>query len=113
MALDPTLVTAAFAEDGELEDPVGSPVRRGHDEIARYWAEGFFRTAAKVEIDVVSAFTAGNFIAAHWRMRVLAKTGREASADGIDVLQIGVDGLITRAQGYWDQEAFRQSLKGG
>jgi hypothetical protein len=33
-ARDPQRIASVFAKDGEIEDPVGSPVRHGRDEVA-------------------------------------------------------------------------------
>ncbi|MCU1615369.1 MAG: ketosteroid isomerase-like protein [Frankiales bacterium] len=111
-ALDAHRIAAVFAEDGEIEDPVGTGVRRGREQITDYFAQGLCRGAASVEIEVVSALPAGGSIAAHWRMNARGKSGHDAKAEGIDVLQVGTDGLIIRAEGYWDQHGFRSALSG-
>jgi hypothetical protein len=43
-------------------------------------------------------------------MSARGKAGREVKADGVDVLQVDADGLIVRAEGYWNAVAFRQAL---
>lgn len=43
-------------------------------------------------------------------MTARGKAGREVAVEGIDVLQVGTDGLIVRAEGYRDAVAFRQAL---
>jgi hypothetical protein len=65
-----------------------------------------------VEIEVVSALPAGGSIAVHWRMNARGASGHRASVEGIDVLQVRTDGLIIRAEGYWDQHGFRRALTG-
>jgi hypothetical protein len=45
-------------------------------------------------------------------MNARGKSGHDATAEGIDVLQVGADGLIIRAEGYWDQQGFRRALSG-
>lgn len=109
-ALDPERIAACFAPDGELEDPRGTLVRHGRQAIADYWAGGLCRVASAVEIEVVAALPAGGSIAAHWRMAAHSITGAMATAEGIDVLHIEQGGLISRAEGYWDQAAFRDAL---
>jgi hypothetical protein len=47
-------------------------------------------------------------IAAHWTMIAHRKAGREVKAEGIDGLRVDPQGLIVRAEGYWDAAAFRQ-----
>lgn len=109
-ARDPQRIAAVFAEDGEIEDPVGGPVRRGRKDVAAMFAAGVAALASHVEIKVLAALPGGNSIAAHWAMTARGKAGREVAAEGIDVLQVDAAGLITRAEGYWDAAAFRQTL---
>lgn len=109
-ARDPRRIAAVFAESGEIEDPFGSPVRRGHAEIANMFAAGIAALATHVEIKILAALPSGDGIAAHWSMTARGKAGREASTEGIDVLKVDARGLIVRAEGYWNAVAFRQIL---
>ncbi|QGN58907.1 nuclear transport factor 2 family protein [Nostocoides sp. HKS02] len=112
-ALDAHRVAQIFAASGEIEDPVGSPVRGGRHDIQAYWEQGLLSAVSRVDITVLAALTANRSIAAHWRMEAVSKTGIEATAEGIDVLHLDPDGLIRRAEGYWDQQGFRTRLSGG
>jgi steroid Delta-isomerase len=109
-ARDPQRIASIFATDGEIEDPVGHPVRRGREEVAAMFAAGVAALASHVEIKVLAAMTSGNSIAAHWLMTARGKAGRDLEAEGIDVIQVNDDGLIMRAEGYWNAAAFRQAL---
>ncbi len=109
-ARDPRRIAALFAEDGEIEDPVGSPIRHGRDAVAGLFASGAAALASHVDIKVLAALPSGNSIAAHWAMTARGRAGREIRAEGIDVLQTDANGLIVRAEGYWNAAAFGQSL---
>jgi steroid delta-isomerase len=109
-ARDPQRIALVFAEAGEIEDPVGAPVRYGRDAVAAMFASGVAALATQVEIQVLAALPSGNSIAAHWTMTARGKAGRKIGTEGIDVLQVDEDGLIVRAEGYWDAAAFRQAL---
>jgi steroid delta-isomerase len=109
-ARDPKRIALVFAPNGEIEDPVGSPIRHGRDEIAGLFASGVAALASHVEIKALAALPSGNSIAAHWTMTARGKAGREVKAEGIDVLQVDAQGLIVRAEGYWNAAAFRQTL---
>jgi hypothetical protein len=111
-ALDPLMIAAAFDESGVLEDPVGSHVLRGRNEVAEYYADGLCSLAQHVEIEVVLANACGGSVAAHWQMRAVSTSGAMAKVDGIDVLKVSGEGLILRAKRYWDQSAFRKTLSG-
>jgi steroid delta-isomerase len=107
---DPQRIASLFAEDGEIEDPVGSPVRHGRAGVAEMFASGVAALATYVEIRLVAALPSGGSIAAHWTMTALGKAGQETTAEGIDVLAVNSLGLIVRAEGYWKALAFRQVL---
>ncbi len=109
-ARDPQRIASVFAKDGELEDPVGSPIRHGRDEVAKLFASGVAALASHVEIKVVAALPSGASIAAHWIMIARGKAGRAVETEGIDVLQVDAHGLIVRAEGYWKAAAFRALL---
>jgi len=64
-ARDPQRIALLFAIDGEIEDPVGSPIRHGRSGVAGMFAAGVAALASHVEIKVVAALPSGNSIAAH------------------------------------------------
>jgi ketosteroid isomerase-like protein len=109
-SLDPERIADRFSEDGEIEDPVGSRVCRGRPGIAAYFAGGMCAGASAVEIEIVTALPSGDAIAAHWRMTAESKEGHRVDAEGIDVLVIAGQGLIQRAEGYWDRDGFRAAI---
>ena len=109
-ARDPKRIASVFAKDGEIEDPVGSPIRRGREEVAALFAAGVATLASRVEIKVLAALPSGDSIAAHRAMTACGKSGREVEAEGIDVLKVDAHGLIIRAEGYWNAATFRQAL---
>lgn len=109
-SLDPERIAACFRPDGELEDPIGTGVRHGRDEIREYWARGLCAVAVAVDIDIIAVLPAGRSVAGHWQMSARTRRGVIACAEGIDVLQLEPSGLIHRAEGYWDQMAFRTAL---
>ena len=109
-ARDPERIASVFAKDGEIGDPVGSPVRHGRNEVARLFASGVATHASHAETQVLAALPSGNCIAAHWTMTARGKAGHMVEAEGIDILQVNANGLIVRAEGYWDAAAFRQAL---
>lgn len=111
-SLDPERIAACFRPDGELEDPIGSPVRYGRDEIRDYWDRGLCAIATTVDVEVLAALPSDGSIAGHWQMTARSASGAVARAEGIDVLRLDDVGLIRRAEGYWDQASFRAALAG-
>jgi steroid Delta-isomerase len=110
--LDPDGIAQLVAKHGEIEDPVGTAVRRGRPAVAEYRRSGLCAVADRVEIEILAALPAGGSIAAHWRMTAYTRSGRVADAEGIDVLHVNDHGQISTAEGYWDQQAFRRALAG-
>jgi steroid Delta-isomerase len=109
-SLDPIAISAVFEEDGEIDDPVGSGIRRGRAAVADYFSKGLCSAAKSVDIEILYLYATGGSVAAHWRMDAVSPTGARAHAEGIDVLELSGEGLIRRAEGYWDQLAFRKAL---
>ncbi len=111
-ALDPEMISAVFTEDGELEDPVGSATRKGRAEIAKYFSKGLCSVSRHLEISPLSVHPAGNSVAVQWHMVVESLSGTKAEADGIDVITVTGEGLISRVEGYWNQRAFLKAFAG-
>jgi hypothetical protein len=109
-SLDPERIAGCLCQDGELEDPIGTGVRHGRDEIREYWAQGLCAVVVAVDIDIIALLPAGRSVASHWQMSARTCSGVLARAEGMDVLQLDPAGLIQRAEGYWDQMAFRAAL---
>jgi hypothetical protein len=82
------------------------------ESIASCARSGLCAVADRVQIEILVALPAGRSIAAHWRMTAYAWSGRVADAEGIDVLHVNDQAEISRAEGYWDQQAFRRALAG-
>jgi len=98
-----------FEEDGEIDDPVGNGTRSGRAAVADYFARGLCSAAKSVNIEILYLHATGGSVAAHWRMSAEGPTGTRAHAEGIDGLEVSGKGLIRRAEGYWDQLAFRRA----
>ncbi len=110
-SLDARRIAACFAEDGEIEDPVGSQVILGRAAIEASFAGGLVKLVRSAAVRTVFAQVAGDRIAAHWAMRAVATDGRTCGAEGIDVVFVNGRGEIRRVEGYWDAEAFVSCLR--
>jgi steroid delta-isomerase len=111
-AVDPPRIAAAFAEQGEIEDPVGSEIVRGRANIEASFANGFAKRIRSAEVETLATEIAGDSIEARWRLGAVGTSGRRAEAEGIDVVTVDSDGLITRVAGYWDPKPFLDALEG-
>lgn len=82
-------VLALFADDGWLEDPVGSSIQKGREAIRSFYRETHARNGPLVFERVGAVLIGGDEIAFH----VNARLARERGARGMDVIYVvRVDG---------------------
>jgi steroid delta-isomerase len=112
-SVDAHRIAALFAEDATLEDPVGTEMIRGRANIQASFANGLAQLVRSAEITTVFAAESAGRVAAHWTMTARAADHIdhvEVCAEGIDIITVGVDGLIKRVEGYWDARSFVAAL---
>jgi steroid Delta-isomerase len=109
-SVDAHRIAALFAEDATLEDPIGTEVIRGRENIQASFANGLAQLIRSAEITTVFAAESAGRVAAHWRMTARAADDTEVCAEGIDIITVSVDGLIERVEGYWDANSFVAAL---
>ena len=95
-----------FADDAWIEDPVGSPVRRGRDDIGAFFDEmrGMSDSTSLVLTGPVRV-AAGE---AAFPMQARPRIGESIFVmDIIDVMTFGDDGRITSMRAFWDAAEMR------
>ncbi|MCU1460050.1 MAG: steroid delta-isomerase [Acidimicrobiales bacterium] len=98
---DKAAYVGLFADGAELADPVGTPIRRGRDEIAEFWDQTF-GLADSINMEVTRRHLCANQIAMVFTIH--AKTGASAMAiDAVDVFEVDDDGKVTSFKAYWDE----------
>jgi steroid delta-isomerase len=94
-------IVKTFAEDAVTEDPVGTPLNKGHQKI-----EEFFQTVTagfkEVGLTEDEVFIAGNKAAVRWTGRGVSKQGRRVKFQGIDIIEVNEAGRIQALQAYWN-----------
>jgi steroid Delta-isomerase len=95
-----------FAADAQVEDPVGSPLRSGRDEIGAFWQESH-AMADSIRLERTGPVrVAGNEAA--FPMQVHPVVGGTAFVmDVIDVMSFDDDGRITSLRAFWDPAEMR------
>ena len=90
-------ITALFAPDASVEDPVGSGVRHGHAEIRELYSrvEKQTRTVELLSVHINGAEAA--FLA---RLTVIVDDAR-TTIDGIDVMTFDAQARITTMRAFW------------
>jgi steroid delta-isomerase len=101
---------ATFAEHATQEDPVGDGVRRGREEIGRFWDRAM---AAYPSLQIVprDIFVNGREAAMEWSIHA---TNAEGSIvfDGVDILVFDETAHIVSARAFWERERIRRSSDG-
>lgn len=95
---DPDAVTALFAEDATVEDPVGTPAKRGHAEIRAFYA-GSMATGAKLEL-LGDPRCAADYVAFPFAVK-LEWQGRKQVIEVIDTFRVNDAGKITEMRAFF------------
>lgn len=94
-------VIALFAEDATVEDPLGTPIKRGHDEIRAFY-ETSMATGAKLEL-LGPPRCAADCVAFPFNVK-LEWGGQKSVIEVIDTFRLNDAGKITEMRAYWGPE---------
>ena len=105
---------ALFAEDGQLEDPVGSPPRTGPTGLAAFWDE--IHDGSRHEVGRTVRMVQGPLVCgleAAWAFELRIPHGeRTAVVEIIDQAVFADDGLIRRLRAFWSEATIRVENSG-
>jgi len=90
-----------FAESATQEDPVGSGVRRGRDEIGGFWDRAM-SAYESLEIIPREIFITDHEAAMVWTINATSGNGL-VTFNGIDVFTFDDSRRILSARAYWDR----------
>ena len=93
-------LTAMYAEDATVEDPIGSDVRRGHGAIKEFYS---VVATMPIETELIAVRVAGDEAAFLWRLVITAGDTR-MKTEPISVMAFGEDGRISAMRAFWSQE---------
>jgi uncharacterized protein (TIGR02246 family) len=91
---------ATFAPDATQEDPIGTAVRRGRDEIAGFWDDAMAGYHSVV-IEPRDIFVTSHEAAMVWRITAEFDGGWRVFG-GVDVFTVDDTPLITSVRAYWE-----------
>jgi steroid Delta-isomerase len=94
-------VIALFDEDATVEDPVGTPIKRGHDAIREFYATSM-ATGAKLEL-LGPPRCAADYVAFPFNVK-LQWGGQTSVIEVIDTFRLNDAGKITEMRAYWGPE---------
>ena len=99
---------ALFAEDGSMEDPVGSPVRKGREELSAFWDEArTLETPGRRVVHDSGPNVCG--LEAAWAFHLEIPLGDEKTVyvPIIDVCLFNDEGKIVRNRAFWSEAGIR------
>lgn len=95
---DPVAIAALFAENATVEDPVGTPQKRGVVEISEFYT-GSMSTGAKLEL-LGDPRCAADYVAFPFAVK-LEFGGQKTVIEVIDTFRIDDNGKIIEMRAYW------------
>lgn len=109
-AMDEEGFIVAHAPDAVTHDPLGALELTGADNHRRFF-RGLCAAFDTLELVADRVFAGGGTAAVKWTGRGSGRNGREVTFEGIYVLEVDADGLITELWGYWDPARVRAELQ--
>lgn len=95
----------AFADDGVLVDPVGTPAHEGREALGGFW-DMVHGMADSIRLDVAAVHVCGDEAAMVFTINALVGGGGMA-IDAVDVFRVDDDGRIALMQAYWEMAEAR------
>lgn len=109
--LDADAVAELFAPDARMERVPGTPPIEGKEAIRQAYRQ-LLSALSRSDVTAINTFIFGNGAAFLYRGEFTAKSGKSASVDGIDVLEINEAGQIQMIRFYWDPAPLYAILQG-
>lgn len=114
---DPDAVASFFTPDAVYDDRGAAEVARGRPAIRDYVAT-VMTAFPDLRFDYVRRFQGDGFIGAEWTAQMthraelfgLRATGRRVGAAGVDIADLGEDGLVTHLVSHYDAAAMMRDL---
>lgn len=91
-------VAALYADGATIEDPVGTEVKQGHDEIVAFYAS--FESLPKTT-ELITLRTCDGQAAFHFSIVVEIGGGATSSMAPLEVMTFDDDGKITSMRAFW------------
>jgi steroid Delta-isomerase len=98
---DAKAAAALFADDATVEDPIGTPIKYGRDEIHTFYAASMV-TGAKLEL-TGDPRCGGDYVAFPFKVK-LHWDGQDSAIEVIDTFRLNDAGKIVEMRAYWGPE---------
>ncbi|WP_321883772.1 nuclear transport factor 2 family protein [Paraburkholderia bannensis] len=101
---DAQRVIALFSPEATIEDPVGTPIKRGSEEIAAFYVHAT-TLGARLELIAPPRGSHSNAATITFKVHVQGPTG-PAHIDVTDVMEFNPEGKITSMRAYWGEDDY-------
>lgn len=98
---DLNIIREIYAVDATVEDPVGSEIKQGIEEIVAFYQQGF-AAGAKLSL-TQDVRVAANSVAFAFNVRI-----GDMTISPIDVFEVNQEGKIQSMKAYWGDENIKQ-----
>jgi steroid Delta-isomerase len=99
--LRPQEIVALYAEDGVVEDPVGTEPHRGREALLEFYAG---TVAVPMATELLTLKVVPGQAAFHFRMSVFIDPQKPLIIAPIEIMTFDDDGKITSMKAYWSPE---------
>ena len=103
-ASDAARVTGLFADNATVEDPVGTPIKRGRDEIEAFYGHAT-QVGARLELIAPPRGSHANAATITFKVHVEGPNG-PAHIDVTDVMEFDAQGKIVSMRAYWGADDY-------
>ncbi|AGH48036.1 MULTISPECIES: nuclear transport factor 2 family protein [Sphingomonadales] len=106
---DKDLLLSVFAEDGVLEDPVGTPPFAGHENIGRFWDFAWSDSRRQVTPVLEEIRACGDQGILRFTMQVrLPSENAGLDLSIIEHAQFNADGKLCHLRAFWDENSVKK-----
>ncbi|MHB1712701.1 MAG: nuclear transport factor 2 family protein [Acidimicrobiales bacterium] len=102
---DAAAIADRFSEDARQSDPVSNPPTFGRPAIRAFFENGIVASESWT-FAVKATHTCASNIAIDFEITVVTEGGT-MTIDGIEIFDVGDDGLFTAVNAYWDESDLR------
>jgi steroid Delta-isomerase len=109
-ANDAERVVALFSDNATVEDPVGTPLKRGREEIAAFYGHAT-TVGAQLELVAPPRGSHANAATISFKVNMTGPTG-PAHIDVTDVMEFDAHGKIVSMRAYWGADDYHAAAAG-
>lgn len=100
-SMDTETWVGKYAEDATVEDPVGGPVHKGHEQLANFF-NGVKKISKQIVMEPQFSVIAPPEAVVKFVATNTTQKGFDISFDGVGYYKFGEDGKLIQMRAFWD-----------